>query len=265
MTAWVEVAFEGVGWVPFFPVPDETDVPQDQIPEPRTEPQPQVRQPPRTDSEQDDLVTAVEIEDTDDEERDDAGLPGWLLGALLELSLVLVLAPMLVIALLKRRRADRRRRAAEGHRAVAGAWGELVDRYPELGADIPQRTTRVHVAAGLTAGAAGSDDGAGAEGAAQSLHAIAVRTDEAVFSGRDIDAGEADDLWAEALAAAAAAHESASRSARLRSRFRLGSVRAAGRRLVARAETASPLHRPPASPPIPPIATTPSAMGPRED
>lgn len=260
VTAWVEVAFDGVGWVPFFPIPDETDVPQDQIPEPRTEPQPQVRQPPRTDSEQDDLVTAVEIDDTDDEERDDPVVPGWLLGAMLALGipLMLVLVPMLVIALLKRRRAERRRRAAEGHRAVAGAWDELVDRFSELGADIPQRTTRVHVAAGLAAGAGsrdpgaddarGGDDPRGADGAP--LRALALRTDEAVFSGREIDAREAEEVWAEALAAAAAAHERAGRSARFRSRFRLASARAAGRRLVARAQTGSPPHRPPAPPAV---------------
>ncbi len=53
VTAWVEVAFEGVGWVPFSPTPDQTDVPQDQNPKPKTEPQPQVRQPPRSSNDQD--------------------------------------------------------------------------------------------------------------------------------------------------------------------------------------------------------------------
>jgi 8-oxo-dGTP pyrophosphatase MutT (NUDIX family) len=41
VTAWVEVAFDGVGWVPFAPTPDETDIPQDQVPKPQSEPQPQ--------------------------------------------------------------------------------------------------------------------------------------------------------------------------------------------------------------------------------
>ena len=78
VTAWVEVAFEGVGWIPFSPTPDQTDVPQDENPKPKTEPQPQVRQPPRSSSEQDDLVTAVEIDDGDSDD-DGLRLPGWLL------------------------------------------------------------------------------------------------------------------------------------------------------------------------------------------
>lgn len=226
VTAWVEVAFDEVGWVPFFPVPDETDVPQDQIPEPRTEPQPQVRQPPRTDTEQDDLVTSVEIDDSDDEERDAAALPGWLVGALLAagVPLLLVLGPMLLIAALKRRRLERRRRAAAGHLAVAGAWDELVDRLAELGASIPARQTRPLVAAGLAAHAP------------EELPALARTADEAVFSGRAVDADEVDRAWQGALAAIERATAAASRGERLRSRFRLASLRARARRLVERAE-----------------------------
>lgn len=250
VSAWAEVAFDGVGWIPFFPVPDETDVPQDQIPEPRTEPQPQVRQPPRTDAEQDDLVTSVEIDESDDEEPDPLVLPGWLVGVLIALGIPLLLlgVPLLVIALLKRRRAARRRSAREGHVAVAGAWDELVDRYSELGAEIPRSTTRMHVAAGLAAlpadpasAAHDRDDSRAAEPA--SLRTLALRTDEAVFSGREVDRAEADAVWAEALAAVTAAHERATRASRLKSRFRLASVRAAGRRLVERASTPSSRDR----------------------
>ena len=59
VTAWVEVPFQGVGWIPFLPTPTQTDVPQDQVPKPQTEPQPQVRQPPRSQNDENDLVTNV--------------------------------------------------------------------------------------------------------------------------------------------------------------------------------------------------------------
>lgn len=43
---WVEIAFEGVGWVPFDPTPDEDNVPNDQTTTPQANPRPQVLQPP---------------------------------------------------------------------------------------------------------------------------------------------------------------------------------------------------------------------------
>src|SRR5690606_7118404 len=46
VTAWVEVPFEGHGWLPFFPTPEEDQVPQVQNPDPQDRPEPQVLQPP---------------------------------------------------------------------------------------------------------------------------------------------------------------------------------------------------------------------------
>src|SRR5690606_14425649 len=127
VTAWVEVAFDDVGWVAFNPTPDETDIPQDQTPKPQSEPQPQVRQPPRADADDEDLLSPVELEETD--EDDDAlgfVLPGWVyvLGLSILIPALIVFAPMLIVGLLKARRAKRRREAAAGHDQVAGAWQE---------------------------------------------------------------------------------------------------------------------------------------------
>lgn len=44
--AWVEVNFEGIGWVTFNPTPPEDQVPNDQNTKPRVDPKPQVLQPP---------------------------------------------------------------------------------------------------------------------------------------------------------------------------------------------------------------------------
>src|SRR5699024_423277 len=44
--AWVEVAFDGFGWVSFDPTPSEDNVPEEITESPRQEPRPQVLQPP---------------------------------------------------------------------------------------------------------------------------------------------------------------------------------------------------------------------------
>ena len=77
-TAWVEVPFEGVGWVSFRPTPDQVDVPQEQTPKPKSEPQPQVRQPPRAEHDEEQLLTTVEIDDSDDDRDRPFVLPAWV-------------------------------------------------------------------------------------------------------------------------------------------------------------------------------------------
>ncbi|NYF11327.1 transglutaminase-like putative cysteine protease [Leifsonia sp. AK011] len=220
VTAWVEVAFEGVGWVAFNPTPDETDIPQDQVPKPQSEPQPQVRQPPRADNDDEKLLSPVELEETED---DDNGLefiiPGWVyvlaLSVLIPAALFFI--PLLIIGAIKARRSRRRRGAPEGHDQVAGAWEELTDQYSELGFTVPQRLTRPLVAAQLE----------------QQLHveelprlrSLAATTDEAVFSGHPVDESTAEQVWTEALAAVAVAKSTLSGWRRLVSRFRIRSAR----------------------------------------
>ncbi|TPW72254.1 transglutaminase domain-containing protein [Schumannella sp. 10F1B-5-1] len=218
VTAWVEVAFEGVGWLAFDPTPDDTDVPQDQTPKPKTEPQPQVRQPPRTENDQDDLITPVEIDDSDKDDDSLFQLPAWVIPLALSIliPLAIVFLPMLVIALLKRRRMGRRRRPG-GDRSVAGAWDEMVDRLSELGFDAPTRVTRPLVAQGLA-------PGLGAEGGS-SVTLLAERTDQAVFAGQDVAPERVDAAWDEALGVVAGAGTSVGRGRRLLSRYRIGAVR----------------------------------------
>ncbi|WP_022886511.1 transglutaminaseTgpA domain-containing protein [Glaciibacter superstes] len=154
VTAWVEVAFQGTGWVAFNPTPEQTDVPQDQTPKPRTVPQPQVRQPPRSDNQNDDLLTAVEIDDSDKDDNDGAFvLPAWawvVLGVV-GIPALLFFGPILVIGALKARRRRRRRNQGTGDKRVAGSWDELTDGYAELGFDVPRAATRRQVASHLEA------------------------------------------------------------------------------------------------------------------
>ena len=148
VTAWVEVPFEGVGWVSFRPTPDQIDVPQEQTPKPKSEPQPQVRQPPRSEHVEDELLTTVEIDETDDEDRDRPfQIPGWVwvTAAAVGIPAAIVLLPLLFVALVKRRRRAKRRRGPND-RGAAGAWDELVDRYAELGFEPPAKATRLQTA-----------------------------------------------------------------------------------------------------------------------
>jgi hypothetical protein len=220
VTAWVEVPFEGVGWVPFFPTPDETDIPQDQVPKPQLEPQPQVRQPPRMESSEEDLLTPVAIDDSDEDRDELFNLPAWVvtLGLSILIPAAIVFIPMLIVALVKRRRARRRRRGT-GDESVAGSWDELIDRLGELGYAVPARETRVAAARQLEPQVEGA-----------TLVAFAERADTAVFSGAEIPPEQADRAWTEVEALRALAAAGAGRTRRILSRYRVRrAVRRAGR------------------------------------
>ncbi|BDI21813.1 transglutaminase domain-containing protein [Herbiconiux sp. L3-i23] len=230
VTAWVEVAFDGVGWISFDPTPDDTDVPQSQVPRPQTEPQPQVRQPPRAENEQEDLVNPTDVEDNDEDEDRPFVLPGWVLVLALSLliPLLIIVVPLVIVALIKRRRERKRRSQGSGDDRVAGAWAELLDRYAELGYPIPEKLTRPLTARELENTVVGAEAG--------SLVGLAHRADDAVFSGRSIDDAAAEQVWTEALGAAEIARAAASGARRLRSRYRLRSLADRYRALVRRAE-----------------------------
>ena len=229
VTAWVEVAFEGVGWVSFYPTPDNTDIPQDQIPEPQSEPQPQVRQPPRMENQENDLVAGVEIEDTD---KDDAELfifPAWVyvVGLSILIPLAIIFIPVLIVGAIKARRRRRRRNAERGDLDAAGAWDELLDQFTELGYDVPENATRRVEARGLD----------GQVGRPTSLAELATRTDAAVFSGATVPIDQSEEVWTEAAASVAIARAAVSRTRRILSRYRVGAARNWARRVARRADT----------------------------
>lgn len=224
VTAWVEVPFEGVGWVSFRPTPDNVDVPQEQTPKPKSEPQPQVRQPPRAEQAEDELLTTVEIDDTDDEDRDRPfQLPAWawIVIASVGIPAAAMLLPMLFVALAKRRR-RRIRRLGAAARQAAGAWEELVDRYAELGFEPPERASRLQTARDLERQL--DEQGLGsvrlADGAVR-LASLAATVDRDVFGGSEVEGGTVERRWSEADAAAAAVSAAAGRLRRLVARYRL--------------------------------------------
>ena len=244
VTAWVEVAFEDVGWVAFHPTPDETDIPQDQTPKPKSEPQPQVRQPPRSDSEDEDLLTAVEIDDSDDAKKNEPfALPvwAWIVAGTVGIPLLLVVGTMLVIAVLKVRRRRRRRNRGTGDRRVAGAWDELTDGYAELGFEVPRTGTRRQVAGALERQL--HEQGLGdvhrrhtdtgpvrivrADAPSSSIRIVpfADAVDRAVFGGEEVGADVVESSWSEAVESLGLARAASGRLRRFLSRFRIRSKR----------------------------------------
>jgi hypothetical protein len=222
ITAWVEVPFDGVGWVPFFPTPDKTDAPNEQTTKPKIEPQPQVRQPPETKHKTDDLLTPVKTQDEAQKKKKDTDhafvIPVWAYyaaGGVLLLVLVFVV-PFLIVAARKRAR-RRRRRGGTGDSAAAGAWDELLDRYAELGLAPPTKATRRQIAAELERQCAAQKLPVPEGG----LSSLAGEIDAAVFDGTVVADDRAGSLWRRADSAAAVAANGAGWLRRRFSDYRL--------------------------------------------
>lgn len=230
VTAWVEVPFEGIGWISFRPTPEQVDVPQEQTPKPKSEPQPQVRQPPRAEQVEDELLTTVEIDDTDDEDRDRPFvLPAWAWVAISAIGIpaIALSAPMLVVAAMKAARRRRRRRGSNDRQA-AGAWEELVDRYAELGLEPPTRGSRLQVARAMEVqlaeqGLAPSGTPAAAEAtpSALRLSTLAATIDRDVFGGGAVSDAVVADRWKVSDAAVDRVARAAGRLRRLVARYRV--------------------------------------------
>ncbi|SED98855.1 transglutaminase-like domain-containing protein [Ruania alba] len=174
MIAWVEVPFEGVGWVPFFPTPPEDQIPQEETPEKTDQPQPQVLQPPPPPRE----PPEVPPQDRDDADvdafgREKAVTPNPVMIGLVAASvpLVLVGVPVLLIAMLKAFRRSRRRTRGTPHERLAKGWDEVQDQMLDLGVAVPRGQTRRESATGL----AEQFPNAG-------VLVLAERADEAVFA-----------------------------------------------------------------------------------
>ncbi|MEV7528025.1 transglutaminaseTgpA domain-containing protein [Agrococcus sediminis] len=149
MHAWVEIPFEGYGWVRFDPTPPEDNDSIQPEPEPQPQPKPQVLQPPQPPEEPAELSpdTVADEGQEDDEEVEDAswGIWLWIAGGVL-LLLLLLLLPFLVVGALKAARRKRRFRAERESDRLSGGWHEVVDHAVDLGLPIPAGVTRREVA-----------------------------------------------------------------------------------------------------------------------
>ncbi|WP_306232987.1 transglutaminaseTgpA domain-containing protein [Agrococcus beijingensis] len=188
MHAWVEVPFEGYGWVRFDPAPPEDN---DQIqpePEPQPEPKPQVLQPPQPPEEPAEMspdTVADEGQEEDDEEPADTSWMLWLwIGGGTLLLLFLLLLPFLVVGALKAARRRKRQRAERGSDRLSGGWHEVVDEAVDLGLPVPAGVTRREVARVV-------EDRYPRSRATE----IGDYVDEGVFGPGEPDAADVDAFW----------------------------------------------------------------------
>lgn len=221
LKAWVEVAFDGVGWVPFDPTPPEDQVPSDVTTKPRAEPKPQVLQPPPPIEQPAELPPTVPDEREADKNDDGTGIPwGIILGAtgISLLVLALLAAPIVVIGALKAARRRARRGADRPSDRISGGWDELVDRASDYGTTITPGGTRVEAAGVLST--------ALAEPRVSTLAEVA---DVRVFGPGDPTPEEIDAFWGEVDEIVGGLGTSRSAWRRLRARLSLRSLLAGTR------------------------------------
>ncbi|WP_146793513.1 transglutaminase family protein [Agrococcus baldri] len=149
MHAWVEVPFEGHGWVRFDPTPPEDNDDIQPEPEPEPDPKPQVLQPPQPPEEPADMSpdTVADEGQEEDEEIEDRSWVIWLwIGGGSLLLILLLASPFIVVGAIKAARWRRRYRAQRESDRLSGGWHEVVDHAVDLGLAVPAGVTRREVA-----------------------------------------------------------------------------------------------------------------------
>jgi hypothetical protein len=234
VTAWAEVAFDGVGWVAFDPTPTQTNAPKDQTTTGQSEPLPQVRQPPRTNQLHDNILSPVVIDKSKDKHKVPGfEIPGWayLVAGVVGIPAVLYFLPLLFVAAMKRRRRKRRRTRGSIDRRAAAAWDELADVYAELGFVVNRKASRLQTALGMRQqenrvrerrGGRAVRDG---RADSRALPELATKIDRAVFSGVDVEPSTVQELWADAQRVVREARSDAGWGRRQLSRFRVRAKR----------------------------------------
>ncbi|MEM9463986.1 MAG: transglutaminaseTgpA domain-containing protein [Actinomycetota bacterium] len=199
ISAWIEVFFEDVGWLPFDVTPPRDREPDDiptgtserevAIPNPPPPPPP-AELPPRFEEEEE----FDEVETDDEEEAESDGALGgldidWRVAGATGIPLVLIVGGVMLIVMLKARRRRRRRTRGPAAQRVAGAWYEFLDRTREFGLTQPSTATPSEFARGLDAA------GAIEPGAAAELLRLARRADEAAYHPSPPDDDAAAQAW----------------------------------------------------------------------
>lgn len=221
VTAWDEVAFAGVGWVPFYPTPTKTGKPPTTPPPPVSQTVNQSRQPNRVGQPQNNILSPVAIAKPKSKPTPFT-IPDWVytLSTAVAIPIIIYFIPLLVIALVKRRRRRRRSTSGAGDARVAGAWDELTDSLAELGIHVPRRTTRMRAARLIQ-----DQLHASLDPELPSLVEFAATTDEAVFGGQDISEAQVATAWTAATSEISRVRKSVPRWRRWLSGFRLRSKR----------------------------------------
>lgn len=216
LSAWIEVRFDGVGWLPFDVTPPRDRLPDDSpvgrterevaVPNPPPDPPPPVEPPLRGD----DPETEPTVPPTS-APNDDGSTMNWrpiAIGSAAALPVVAVVVGVATILVMKRRRRARRRADHDAGRQIAGAWYEVIDRLVEQGRDAPKSATNHELARGVhDAGLVDETDG-------DLLIRLADRVDAAAFGDEHPDQEVVDRAWASADAVGRSVSGSLSRPRR---------------------------------------------------
>lgn len=136
--AWVEVPFEGQGWVAFDagPPDSQTDEIEDGTSEAQAESVSANPPPPVSSTTSTTLPPTEEDEEEPEEDQDEGGgVPVFVLASAIALGVPLLLVGLFaaIVLLLKRRRRAKRREAATTAAQIHGAYEEFVDRSRDVG------------------------------------------------------------------------------------------------------------------------------------
>ncbi|MFW6597991.1 transglutaminaseTgpA domain-containing protein [Propionibacteriaceae bacterium Y2011] len=260
VSAWVEIAFEGLGWVIFNPTPDKSRALPPDDTRSQSRPRPQVENPPPPPTRPERLPpdrTPPQDSQEEQEPEPPIDLAAVLsIMALVGIPLLVLLAPMAVVLIWKaRRRALRRTRGSPTER-IEGGWDEVIDRIRDLGGQPSGRATRSENVATLVGAGAGSGagtatgpgassaggpesrsvpvDGAGSGGLPGSgslrlepaeLAELARRADRATFGATPPGEPEVDVYWRHVIAASGALGASVSWWRRVRGALSFRSLR----------------------------------------
>ncbi len=185
--AWVEIAFDGVGWVPFFPTPDESNAPREEVQEQKQKAQVETQVPPPISNPP--FVPEPVLEDLDDVEESpvepppepEAEVVGWIRFASIGVAIPVVAGVVFlgIVWALKKRRTRRRRGRGSPATRISAGWIELMDLARDQRRVLIDNATRVETAAMIGGGAI----------------SLARRADTDVFGRTDPSGGEAAAFW----------------------------------------------------------------------
>ena len=217
--AWVEVPFDGIGWVAFYPTPDKNQEPKEQDQRSKAKPKPQVLQPPppANSSEEDTVQSAPDPRA--DKDKDEQQTPiDW--GKIIRIALgvgiplIVILTPLFVIAGLKSTRTKKRRKTEDLVGRVASGWQEFLDRAADLGLVVPQTATRRQASTALAHGRE-----------VQGMDELARMADQATFAKAPPSEAEAEAFWKGVDDASGSLTQGFSKRHRIGSKFSWTSLR----------------------------------------
>lgn len=190
---WVEINFDGYGWVPFDPSPPRNKIHTEQTPVPKPNPRPLVVQPPDPPDEPSELTPLNQAQDDPPGEDVSSNL-AWVKYVLIGLGiLILVLGPFLVILFIKLIRTRRRRNRGRPDERAAGAWEDILDTARDGKYAVDPWGTRYEQALSMNSALRErTEEGHGI------FEEVAQLADLAVFSPRDMDETEIERTWEKA-------------------------------------------------------------------